>query len=97
MVPEPENKAEGEVEIVADDYVVEVAGKRFDVTVHGEATAAPVAQNGAPKAAPKRERKSSRGGSGRHLASPMQGNVFKALVEKGASVGEGALSESSRR
>ncbi len=92
--PKAEKKAEDdEVEIVARDYVVEVSGKRFDVTVHGEATAAPIASNGTPKAAPKRERRggSSGGGGGDTLPSPMQGNVFKVLVEKGASVDEGAL------
>jgi acetyl-CoA/propionyl-CoA carboxylase biotin carboxyl carrier protein len=78
-------------EIVARDYVVEVGGKRFEVVVHGEAQAAPVA-NGGVKAAPRRERKaSSGGGGGDTLASPLQGNVFKVLVEQGAEVEEGAL------
>jgi acetyl-CoA/propionyl-CoA carboxylase biotin carboxyl carrier protein len=92
--PKATKKADDdEVEIVARDYVVEVSGKRFDVTVHGEATAAPIASNGTPRAAPKRERRggSSGGGGGDTLPSPMQGNVFKVLVEKGASVDEGAL------
>jgi acetyl-CoA/propionyl-CoA carboxylase biotin carboxyl carrier protein len=93
--PKASKPGEDDVEIVARDYVVEVSGKRFAVTVHGEATAAPAApQNGAPapKAAPKRERKGGGGGGGGDtLASPMQGNVFKVLVEKGASVEEGAL------
>jgi acetyl-CoA/propionyl-CoA carboxylase biotin carboxyl carrier protein len=80
-------------EIVERDYVVEVSGKRFDVRVHGEATgpvAAAATNNARP--APKREaRRSSSGGSGNTLASPLQGNVFKVLVEQGASVEEGAL------
>ena len=75
---------------VARDYVVEVSGKRFEVTVHtnGDTPAA-----AAVKAAPRRERKTSRAGTagGDTLASPLQGNVFKVLVEKGASVEEGAL------
>jgi acetyl-CoA/propionyl-CoA carboxylase biotin carboxyl carrier protein len=78
-----------ESETVARDYVVEVAGKRFEVTVHGEPS------NGAvtPKAAPRRERRSGGGGggSGDTLSSPMQGNIFKVLVEEGADVEEGAL------
>ena len=93
--PAPE-KAEDDAETVARDYVVEVSGKRFSVTVHGEALAsspngaAPAAAAAKPK--PKRERKSSGGGGGGDtLASPMQGNVFKVLVEKGADVEEGAL------
>jgi acetyl-CoA/propionyl-CoA carboxylase biotin carboxyl carrier protein len=75
-------------------YTVEVSGKRFDVVVHGEPLAAGApAANGAAKAAPKRERKSggSGGGGGDTLASPLQGNVWKVLVEQGADVEEGAL------
>jgi acetyl-CoA/propionyl-CoA carboxylase biotin carboxyl carrier protein len=84
--PEPA----GESETVARDYVVEVAGKRFEVTVHGEPP------NGAvtPKAAPRRERRSGGGGGGAGgdtLSSPMQGNIFKVLVEEGSDVEEGAL------
>src|SRR5829696_3755561 len=67
--------ADDEAETIARDYVVEVAGKRFDVRVHGEANGAGPS---APKPAPRRERRSSRGGGGGDtLASPMQGNVFK--------------------
>jgi acetyl-CoA/propionyl-CoA carboxylase, biotin carboxylase, biotin carboxyl carrier protein len=90
--PAPEQADDDEAETVARDYVVEVAGKRFAVTVHGEP---PAAQgNGtAPKAAPRRERKAGggSGGGGDTLASPMQGNVFKVLVEQGSDVKEGAL------
>ena len=58
--PAPEAPADDDAEIVARDYVVEVSGKRFSVTVHGEALAG---GNGAAPAAaakpkPKRERKS---------------------------------------
>jgi acetyl-CoA/propionyl-CoA carboxylase biotin carboxyl carrier protein len=61
--------------------------------VHGETLAAPAGNGAAPKAAPKqRERKgSSGGGGGDALTSPLQGNVFKVLVEQGAEVQEGAL------
>jgi acetyl-CoA/propionyl-CoA carboxylase biotin carboxyl carrier protein len=74
-------------------YTVEVSGKRFDVVVHGEAIAAPAAVNGAARQAPRRERKSGGGGGGGGdtLASPLQGNVWKVLVEQGAEVEEGAL------
>ena len=77
-----------ETDTVARDYVVEVAGKRFEVTVHGEPNgAAPT------KPAARRERKagSGGGGGGDTLSSPMQGNIFKVLVEEGADVEEGAL------
>ena len=90
-VPKPE-QPDGEAETVTKDYVVEVGGKRFDVRVHGEASAngaAPAAGKAAPK---QRARKSaSGGGGGDTLASPLQGNVFKVLVEEGAEVQEGAL------
>jgi acetyl-CoA/propionyl-CoA carboxylase, biotin carboxylase, biotin carboxyl carrier protein len=77
-------------------YTVEVSGKRFDVVVHGEpvAGAAPAAAaNGATRTAPRRERKAGGGGGGGGdtLASPLQGNVWKVLVEQGATVEEGTL------
>jgi acetyl-CoA/propionyl-CoA carboxylase biotin carboxyl carrier protein len=85
---------EGEPEPVERTYTVEVSGKRFDVRVLGDAIAAPAGGNSAAPAKPRRgERKSSGGGGagGDTLASPLQGNVFKVLVEQGASVEEGAL------
>jgi acetyl-CoA/propionyl-CoA carboxylase, biotin carboxylase, biotin carboxyl carrier protein len=86
-----------EVELEERTYTVEVSGKRFDVVVHGEPIAAgagPVAgANGAVRSAPKRERRSGSGGGGGGdtLASPLQGNVWKVMVEQGAEVEEGAL------
>jgi acetyl-CoA/propionyl-CoA carboxylase, biotin carboxylase, biotin carboxyl carrier protein len=69
-----------------------VSGKRFDVRVLGDAIAggnssAPVAPR------PRRERRAGSGGGagGDTLASPLQGNIFKVLVEQGATVEEGAL------
>src|SRR3954470_19880901 len=91
--PAPEQADDDEAEVVARDYVVEVSGKRFSVTVHGEATSSNGAAPVAAKPKPKRERRSAGpgGGGGDTLASPMQGNVFKVLVEQGADVEEGAL------
>ncbi|HWK28835.1 MAG TPA: acetyl-CoA carboxylase biotin carboxylase subunit [Solirubrobacter sp.] len=84
----PVEAAAGEPDAtVAHDYVVEVSGKRFDVTVHANGVA-PV--KAAPKARPRRASGGAAGG-GDTLASPMQGNVFKVLVEKGAAVEAGAL------
>ena len=85
-----------EPELEERTYTVEVSGKRFDVVVHGEplaAGAAPAGANGAARSAPKRERKSGGGGGGGGdtLASPLQGNVWKVMVEQGAAVEEGAL------
>jgi acetyl-CoA/propionyl-CoA carboxylase, biotin carboxylase, biotin carboxyl carrier protein len=85
---------EGEPEPLERSYTVEVSGKRFDVRVLGDAIAAPAGGNSSAPAAsrPRRERKSSGGGGGGDtLESPLQGNVFKVLVEQGATVEEGAL------
>jgi acetyl-CoA/propionyl-CoA carboxylase biotin carboxyl carrier protein len=97
--PKPKAPAsDEEAETVERAYVVEVSGKRFDVKVRGEAPPAmAVAGNGAAPAgarpAPQRERGRGGGGGGRGdaLAAPLQGNVFKVLVEPGATVEEGAL------
>jgi acetyl-CoA/propionyl-CoA carboxylase, biotin carboxylase, biotin carboxyl carrier protein len=80
-------------ELVERAYTVEVSGKRFDVRVVGDAI--PGGNSSTPAAAtkPRRERRSPRAGGagGDTLASPLQGNVFKVLVEQGATVEEGAL------
>jgi acetyl-CoA/propionyl-CoA carboxylase biotin carboxyl carrier protein len=87
---------EGE-EKVEQTYTVEVSGKRFDVKVIGAPpayAAAPAALNGTNGKKPARSaRSASRGGAGGGdtLASPMQGNIFKVLVEQGQTVEEGAL------
>ena len=92
--PKVEKSEDGEPEPLERSYTVEVSGKRFDVRVLGDAIAAP-AGDGVPAAPrPRRgERKASAGGGGGGdtLASPLQGNVFKVLVEQGATVEEGAL------
>jgi acetyl-CoA/propionyl-CoA carboxylase biotin carboxyl carrier protein len=94
--PKVEKPADGEPEKVEHSYLVEVSGKRFDVKVIG----APVAPVAAPAAAapaarprPTRgERKSGGGGGGGDkLESPLQGNVWKVLVEPGQKVEEGQL------
>jgi acetyl-CoA/propionyl-CoA carboxylase biotin carboxyl carrier protein len=81
-------------------YTVEVSGKRFDVKVHGEALAGAVAVAGfgaAPAAggrpAPARggRKGGGLGGGGNALTSPLQGNVFKVLVEQGDTVETGQL------
>jgi acetyl-CoA/propionyl-CoA carboxylase, biotin carboxylase, biotin carboxyl carrier protein len=87
-----------EREKLEQEYTVEVSGRKFDVKVIGPpfaggagvAGAAPVAA-AAPK--PRRgERKSGGGGGGGDtLESPLQGNVWKILVEAGQQVEEGQL------
>jgi acetyl-CoA/propionyl-CoA carboxylase biotin carboxyl carrier protein len=88
--PEVEESAE----LVSRDYKVEVSGKLFDVKVIGEAGAAgPGAAAGGKKPPPRRERKGggASGASSTALVSPLQGTVFKVVVEQGAEVAEGDL------
>ena len=92
--PKPEKPDDDEPEPVERSYTVEVSGKRFEVTVHGEPMLAP-ANGTAPAQARKparSERAKSGGGGGKdELTSPLQGNMWKVLVEKGATVEEGQL------
>ncbi len=84
-----------EPEALERTYTVEVSGKRFDVRVLGDAIAAPagLANGAAPGAAkPRRgERAKSAGGGADELVSPLQGNMWKVLVEQGQTVEEGQL------
>ena len=93
--PKPKAKPDDEEpEPVERSYTVEVSGKRFEVTVHGEPMLAP-ANGAAPAQARKPARceraKSGGGGGSDELTSPLQGNMWKVLVEKGATVEEGQL------
>ena len=89
--PKPEAPEENG-DTVERDYLVEVSGKRFEVKVRGDA-ASPNGAAPAARTAPRRERRAAGGGgaSGDALVSPLQGNVFKVLVEQGATIEEGAL------
>jgi acetyl-CoA/propionyl-CoA carboxylase biotin carboxyl carrier protein len=85
-------------ETVEQAYLVEVSGRRFDVKVVGPAfgggggAPAPAAAAGA-KPRPKRGERKGGGsaGGGDTLESPLQGNVWKVLVEQGQKVEEGQL------
>jgi acetyl-CoA/propionyl-CoA carboxylase biotin carboxyl carrier protein len=93
--------AEPDEEAVEREYTVEVSGRRFDVKVigppgpaalNGSAPAATAAAGARPR--PRRaERAGGRGGggSGDALVSPLQGNMWKVLVEQGQTVEEGQL------
>ena len=91
-VPSGDGDEEGAPK-VAHDYLVEVSGRRFDVKVVGPAF------GGGGAAAPAAAKKPSRsaragggsGGGGDSLASPIQGTIFKLLVEVGQKVAEGDL------
>jgi acetyl-CoA/propionyl-CoA carboxylase, biotin carboxylase, biotin carboxyl carrier protein len=87
---------------VERDYTVEVSGRRFDVKVigppaaNGTNGAGPPAVAAGPRRAPKRAERSGGGGggggaSGDTLVSPLQGNMWKVLVEQGQTVEEGQL------
>src|SRR3954449_7624590 len=85
-----------EEEKVEQTYTVEVSGKRFDVKVIGAPPPAAAANGAGPAAGarkpPRREPSSSGGGAtGDTLPSPLQGNVWKVLVEQGQKVEEGQL------
>src|SRR4051794_28015509 len=94
----PPPAEEGEEEKVEQTYTVEVSGKRFDVKVIGAPPPAAAANGAAPAAAgarkpPRRAERKGGGaaGGGDELASPLQGNVWKVLVEQGQKVEEGQL------
>ena len=96
--PKPEAPPEDDGEVVEKTYTVEVSGKRFDVKVRGEAMPFATANGAAAaapagRAAPKRGARKSGGGgaAGDTLESPLQGNMWKVLVEEGQTVEEGQL------
>src|SRR4051794_12619343 len=91
---------DGDEDAVEQAYTVEVSGRRFEVRVIGPppvtgasvaATAAPT--NGGRRAPRRAERKGGGGGAagGDVVESPLQGNMWKVLVEQGAKVQEGQL------
>jgi acetyl-CoA/propionyl-CoA carboxylase biotin carboxyl carrier protein len=93
--PKVEPAGEDDEPKVEREYAVEVSGKRFDVKVIG-AAANGAGGGSAPAAgrkAPSRAARTGGGGGGdsEDLVSPLQGTVFKVVVEKGAEVEEGAL------
>jgi acetyl-CoA/propionyl-CoA carboxylase biotin carboxyl carrier protein len=98
--PKPEKPAgdDGEAEdSVEQTYTVEVSGRKFDVRVIGPPFAgAGAGANGAAPAGPRKpqraQRAASGGGAGAdELVSPLQGNMWKVLVEAGQTVEEGQL------
>jgi acetyl-CoA/propionyl-CoA carboxylase biotin carboxyl carrier protein len=74
--------------------VVEVGGKRLEVSLPGGLTLGGGSNGGGRKKAPKRTAGGGRGGSaasGDSLTAPMQGTIVKIAVEDGATVAEGDL------
>jgi acetyl-CoA/propionyl-CoA carboxylase biotin carboxyl carrier protein len=105
--PKTEKPLDGEAPKLEQEYTVEVSGKRFDVKVIGAppvlatADGIPSSAVGRPTrrragAADRANRPVSRsaapsGPAGDTLTAPLQGTVFKVVVEQGASVQEGEL------
>ncbi|QMU67812.1 biotin carboxylase N-terminal domain-containing protein [Streptacidiphilus sp. P02-A3a] len=84
--------AEGEEPDARETVVVEVGGKRIEVSLPSGLGAAAAAR---PAAAKSKRRavtgKSGSAASGDTLASPMQGTIVKVAVEEGQTVAEGEL------
>ncbi|GAB2798188.1 acetyl/propionyl/methylcrotonyl-CoA carboxylase subunit alpha [Streptomyces daliensis] len=76
-----------------ETVVVEVGGKRLEVSLPSSlgVSAAPAANGAAKKPKRKAAKKSGSGASGDELASPMQGTIVKVAVEEGQQVEEGEL------
>jgi acetyl-CoA/propionyl-CoA carboxylase, biotin carboxylase, biotin carboxyl carrier protein len=72
-----------------ESVVIEVNGKRFDVTLPAMAVAVAPAAGPAPKRG--KSRKAASAVSGDALASPMQGTIVKIAVADGDEVAEGDL------
>ncbi|MGW7518314.1 acetyl/propionyl/methylcrotonyl-CoA carboxylase subunit alpha [Streptomyces sp. NPDC054796] len=76
-----------------ETVVVEVGGKRLEVSLPSSlgVSAAPAANGAAKKPKRKAAKKSGSAASGDELASPMQGTIVKVAVEEGQQVEEGEL------
>jgi acetyl-CoA/propionyl-CoA carboxylase biotin carboxyl carrier protein len=95
---EPAASEDGEQETVEQTYTVEVSGRKFDVRVIGPpfagggAAANGAAPGGGARKPQRAQRADSGGGAGAdELVSPLQGNMWKVLVEQGQAVEEGQL------
>jgi acetyl-CoA/propionyl-CoA carboxylase, biotin carboxylase, biotin carboxyl carrier protein len=84
---------EDEPENARETVVVEVGGRRLEVTLPASFGAGVAAAPAGTKKAPRRKatKKSGAAASGDTLASPMQGTIVKVAVEEGQEVGEGDL------
>jgi acetyl-CoA/propionyl-CoA carboxylase, biotin carboxylase, biotin carboxyl carrier protein len=88
----PAGAEENETEGTRETVVVEVGGKRLEVSLPASLGVAPAAgAGGAKKPKRKASKKSGSAASGDALASPMQGTLVKVAVEEGQQVEEGEL------
>ncbi|MGW0396200.1 biotin/lipoyl-containing protein, partial [Streptomyces sp. NPDC003042] len=90
----PSVEEDAEDEDGRESLVVEVGGRRLEVTLPSSlgalAKSAPLGGGSAPKAK-RRNKKNVKLVSGDTLASPMQGTIVKVAVEEGQQVNEGDL------
>jgi acetyl-CoA/propionyl-CoA carboxylase biotin carboxyl carrier protein len=91
--PAPADEGDA-AETVEHAYTVEVSGRKFDVRVIGPPFGGAV--NGAAPATASKPRRAERtagaaAGGADELVSPLQGNMWKVLVEQGQAVEEGQL------
>ncbi len=92
--PAPGGEAEEEDATGRETVVVEVGGKRLEVSLPsslGMPLARAAVEGGARKPRRKAAKKSGTAVSGDALASPMQGTIVKVAVEEGQQVEEGEL------
>jgi acetyl-CoA/propionyl-CoA carboxylase biotin carboxyl carrier protein len=95
--PKAEKPASDDGEPVEQMYTVEVSGRKFDVRVIGPPFGGGGAGvNGAAPSTARKPQRAQRADSGTgagadELVSPLQGNMWKVLVEQGQSVEEGQL------
>ncbi|MDT0550196.1 acetyl/propionyl/methylcrotonyl-CoA carboxylase subunit alpha [Streptomyces lonegramiae] len=91
----PTNTDETEESVARETVVVEVGGKRLEVSLPAflSVAAAPAAGDAGGAKKPKRKpvKKSGSSASGDALASPMQGTIVKVAVAEGDQVAEGDL------
>jgi acetyl-CoA/propionyl-CoA carboxylase biotin carboxyl carrier protein len=94
-IPPFTDGAEAEEDEPRQTLVVEVGGRRLEVSLPGGlAAGAPVAKAGAAAKAKPRKRAGGKGGaaaSGDAVAAPMQGTIVKVAVEDGQQVEAGDL------
>jgi acetyl-CoA/propionyl-CoA/long-chain acyl-CoA carboxylase, biotin carboxylase, biotin carboxyl carrier protein len=98
--PKAQPASDGEEpDVVEHAYTVEVSGRKFDVKVIGPSFGPthPAVNGAAPAAAgtpkPRRAERAggAAGGGADELLSPLQGNMWKVLVEQGQEVQEGQI------
>ncbi len=93
ITPAPSGGDTDTTEDARETVVVEVGGKRLEITLPATSGAGTMTTPaGAKKASrPKTARKSGAAASGDTLTSPMQGTIVKVTVEEGQEVAEGDL------